>query len=623
MKNQLKIQILILALLFSVNCLSSQTKFQVQLKVVDNTANLKSSLGSDQSRMYNNIYVWVGTKSGVAVYSGDWWYPMYNGESGRPNGLLIQTSNSLTWQVTFELAPGDYKWNPGIKSWGWKSINSSIFQYTASATDNPDMNFTVNPDGTISGITTLTITDLPTQNLTLLVDMSHQTVSSSGVFVSGNFSNWTLGTNKMTDQTGNGIYSITLKVNQSTTPYEYVYINGSSWDKAESVFGLCEFCLNRFAVVNKESVTMPVVSFGYCSEQPSEIPDKKIACIGNSITAGAGLQKAYQDSWPIQLRTLLGAGYYTENLGVSGTTMMKTGDSPWWNQHQYSAVKKLQPDVVLISLGTNDSKTYQWNASNFKKDYLALIDSLTKISSHPHFYLLTSAKAYSSIYSISDNNIYNGVIPVLKEISSERKIPLIDTYSATLNMSSNFPDGVHPNAAGAQAFATHVADILKARKPAVEIAKDNNTASYAAYQWYKNGTVLIGKNDATLLVETSGKYQVSVKLFPNTNDMLFTDEISIDLNTLNQSSVTLTVNQEVSGIHNNLVSDTKIIVTEEYLIVKNTEPIYSTDIYNINGNLVKCVNTQPTIEKEIAIADLPAGFYALLVNKTKPFKFIK
>jgi len=595
--------------------------FSVTLKVIDKTATHKSSLASDQTHIENNIYAWVGTKTGVAVYSGDWWYPMYNGESGRPNGLLIKTTDSYTWQASFDLLPGDYKWNPGIKSWGWLPVNTSIFQYTASAGDSPDINFTVNPDGTTSGITTLTITDAPKSDLTLQVDMNHQVVSSSGVYVSGTFNNWTLGTDKMTDLTGNGIYTVTLKVAQNAVPYQYIFVNGTTWDKAEVVLGSCEFSLNRIAMVNTSSVTMPVVSFGYCSAQPVEISDKKIACIGNSITAGAGLQNAYLESWPIQLRSLLGSGYYTENMGVSGTTMMRTGDSPWWSQHQYGATIKLNPDKILISLGTNDSKTYQWNAANFKKDYLALIDSFSKIISHPTFYILTSAKAYSAIYSISDNNILNGVIPILKEISSERKIPVIDTYSATLNMSNNFPDGVHPNAAGAQIFATHVADVLKAKKPVIGIVQSVILNNYAAYQWYKNGELLVGKTDPTLVAVTNGIYQVSVKLSPNTNDLLFADEFSVDLSALQRSTVTLSVNTDLTAITDISTSNIKIAVYNDRIIIKNSDGI--SNIYTSNGSLVRSMTTQLLTEQAISVENYPSGVYALLINKTKSMKFIK
>ena len=619
----MKKHILLFSLFLSVICLNAQTKFPVILKVIDKTANLKSSLGSDQSRMYNNIYAWVGTKAGVAVYSGDWWYPMYNGEVGRPDGLLIQTADSLTWQASFELAPGDYKWNPGIKSWGWIPINTSIFQYTASATDSPDINFTVNADGTTSGVIVLTIKDSPKMNLTLQVDMSHQVVSPSGVYVSGTFNNWTLSTDKMTDLTGNGIYSVTLNVAQNEVPYEYIFVNGTTWDKAEVVFGPCEFSLNRLAIVNKTDVTMPVVSFGYCSAQPIEISDKKIACIGNSITAGAGLQNAYLESWPIQLRTLLGAGYYTENMGVSGTTMMKTGDSPWWNQHQYGATIKFNPDEILISLGTNDSKTYQWNAVNFKKDYLALIDSFSNILSHPKFYILTSAKAFSAIYNINDSTIINGIIPILKEISSERKIPVIDTYSATLNMSSYFPDGVHPNAAGAQIFATHVADILKTKKPIIGISQSDHPNNYAAYQWYLNGVLLAGKTDPTLVAETSGIYQVSVKLSKNTNDLLFADEFSVDLSSLQKRTVTLAVNSDLTAMTEIPKSDIKITVLNSHIIINYIDGISSIDIYNSNGCLVRSISTQPGTEQQVSVDNFPSGVYALLINKTKSKKFIK
>jgi lysophospholipase L1-like esterase len=51
----------------------------------------------------------------------------------------------------------------------------------------------------------------------------------------------------------------------------------------------------------------------------------KIACIGDSITAGHGASNA-SFAYPSQLQQLLGSDYEVKNYGHSGRTMLKKGD---------------------------------------------------------------------------------------------------------------------------------------------------------------------------------------------------------------------------------------------------------------------------------------------------------
>ena len=47
----------------------------------------------------------------------------------------------------------------------------------------------------------------------------------------------------------------------------------------------------------------------------------KIACVGNSITYGAGMLNRENNAYPKQLQAMLGAGYRVENFGVNGNTL--------------------------------------------------------------------------------------------------------------------------------------------------------------------------------------------------------------------------------------------------------------------------------------------------------------
>lgn len=99
----------------------------------------------------------------------------------------------------------------------------------------------------------------------------------------------------------------------------------------------------------------------------------KIACVGNSITSGPG--QTHPESYPLQLQAMLGDAYLVKNFGVGGRTLLKKGDFPYWNEPEMEKITEFKPDIVLIKLGTNDSKPQNWqHKADFKKDYLNLIE---------------------------------------------------------------------------------------------------------------------------------------------------------------------------------------------------------------------------------------------------------
>ena len=82
----------------------------------------------------------------------------------------------------------------------------------------------------------------------------------------------------------------------------------------------------------------------------------KVACVGNSITFGNGLKNPVKDAYPGVLQCLLGNRYEVRNFGCSGATMLQNSNNPYWKTKAYQSAKQYNPDIVLIKLGTNDSK---------------------------------------------------------------------------------------------------------------------------------------------------------------------------------------------------------------------------------------------------------------------------
>src|SRR5690349_15972055 len=70
----------------------------------------------------------------------------------------------------------------------------------------------------------------------------------------------------------------------------------------------------------------------------------KVACVGDSITAGVGVRDKNKDSYPAVIAHLLGAGFEVRNFGVSARTMLKKGDHPYWNENAFRDAQNWKPD---------------------------------------------------------------------------------------------------------------------------------------------------------------------------------------------------------------------------------------------------------------------------------------
>ncbi len=202
----------------------------------------------------------------------------------------------------------------------------------------------------------------------------------------------------------------------------------------------------------------------------------RIACIGNSITAYKGtLASLDLNSYPVQLRILMGEEYNIQNYGVSGRTLLKKGDYPIWIEQAFTAALEFQPNIATIMLGTNDSKPYNWiYKDEFISDYISLIDTLRSLSSNPEIYVCIPPPAFSSNFDISDSVITNDIIPMLQQIIAEKNTHSIDFYTPFIGKGHLFYDGIHPTLDGLWEMTKIFYAALKGDQ-AIEIAEIQDT----------------------------------------------------------------------------------------------------------------------------------------------------
>ena len=183
----------------------------------------------------------------------------------------------------------------------------------------------------------------------------------------------------------------------------------------------------------------------------------RVACIGNSITFGAGIRNRSRDSYPSVLARMLGDSYWVKNFGVSARTMLNKGDHPYMNEPAYKNALAFNPNIVVIKLGTNDSKSFNWKyKADFMKDAQTMIDAFKGLPSQPKIYLCYPSKAYLTGDGINDDIISKEIIPMIKKLAKKNDLSVIDLHTAMDGMPELFPDRIHPNEKGAQVMAKAV-----------------------------------------------------------------------------------------------------------------------------------------------------------------------
>lgn len=192
----------------------------------------------------------------------------------------------------------------------------------------------------------------------------------------------------------------------------------------------------------------------------------RVACIGNSITYGSGIKNRATDSYPAVLGKLLGSKYEVKNFGLGGRTLLSKGDRPYVKEKAFEEALLYFPNIVIIKLGTNDTKPQNWQyQSEFKQDLIKMVLTFKALPSKPTIFLCYPAKAYAVQWGINDSTIVHGVMPYVKDVAKLYRLKTIDLHKATTGMPELFPDKIHPNEAGAKILANTVYKaVLKVRK---------------------------------------------------------------------------------------------------------------------------------------------------------------
>jgi lysophospholipase L1-like esterase len=149
------------------------------------------------------------------------------------------------------------------------------------------------------------------------------------------------------------------------------------------------------------------------------------------------------------------------------------------NETAWKDALAFQPDIVIIKLGTNDSKPHNWkHGEAFKHDLEQMITSLNPslnqpekklrkkkavlAQTKPQIILCTPIPAFKSSWDINDSVIANEIIPIQQEVAKKYGLQVIDLHTLFADGANLVqPDGIHPNERGVQRMADIIGEALK------------------------------------------------------------------------------------------------------------------------------------------------------------------
>jgi lysophospholipase L1-like esterase len=192
----------------------------------------------------------------------------------------------------------------------------------------------------------------------------------------------------------------------------------------------------------------------------------KVTCIGASITYGATIPDREHFSFPAQLQTLLGHQYEVKNFGVSGTTLLRNGNSPYYKTTAYQQALASAPDIVIIDLGGNDSKLINRpKYGEFVADYETLLKSFTTLPSKPRIIMLLPVVSFvTDTTGIWDPVIVKEISPRIREVGLKTNTEVVDMHPLLADKPQLVPDKIHPNAEGSGIMARRIFEQIKTQR---------------------------------------------------------------------------------------------------------------------------------------------------------------
>lgn len=248
----------------------------------------------------------------------------------------------------------------------------------------------------------------------------------------------------------------------------------------------------------------------------------KVACVGNSVTYGYGLDRPEVNAYPAQLQRLLGDEFEVGNFGKSGATLLNKGHRPYMQQEEFKKAIAFAGDRVIIHLGLNDTDPRNWPnyRDEFVSDYLSLIDSFRLVNPKCKIAIcrMTPISNRHQRFESGTRDWYWQIQKSIEEIAEIANVSLIDLQEGLYNRPDLLPDALHPNIEGAGIIASKVYCALTGDYGGLQLSQlySDNMVLQREEEIVLSGianagdvvTVTIGRQKRKAITASNGKWSV-------------------------------------------------------------------------------------------------------------------
>lgn len=251
-------------------------------------------------------------------------------------------------------------------------------------------------------------------------------------------------------------------------------------------------------------------------------PALKVACIGNSVTYGYGLQSPQLTSYPVQLQKMLGEKYEVRNFGHSGATLLLHGHNPYYKTKEFTEALSFHPHIAVIHLGLNDTDPRNWPnyRDEFAPDYAWLIDTIRKINPAVKIFICKLSPIFSDHprFKSGTRDWFWRIQQLIPQIAKANKTGLIDLHSPLYSRPDLFPDALHPNEEGAGIIANTIYEKLTGNFGGLQLApvftshmvlqRNRPVQFYGTADAGEKINISFKKNQQSVIADDNGKWNV-------------------------------------------------------------------------------------------------------------------
>ena len=203
--------------------------------------------------------------------------------------------------------------------------------------------------------------------------------------------------------------------------------------------------------IGAANLAFPDTQHFYKVGSPSATPEKTYVSLGDSLTAGVGVD-TYTSSYP-----------YLLAQSLAGKSAIELKNFAWPGAKTKDVIASLpaalaqKPDIVTLLVGVNDIHDRKMTAAEFEENYRVILETLTKktkakiyIISIPYIGTRALFLPPFNYYFNYETTKFNDII---RRLAGEYKLPYIDIATPTRSLFSSDAtlysiDSFHPSAAG-------------------------------------------------------------------------------------------------------------------------------------------------------------------------------